>query len=476
LHETAEDVLISVIAEVTGLAEDEVRQSATPDAELDEAFSIDSITSLRLGKHLERRGYKFSMESFMGANFGSLVEQMKKNPLQLSRETTSDEDECAKELKDKDLPISENLMKQVGGGHDVAIGGIVPSLWYGLVGALVLKKNVKAVLHRMSLLDTKAKVMKETQGGRATLTFLTASDGKEPLIRAQVTSTNITFDKVPFITGKEPIGSVDGVDNIRRMMGQSGFSYKGPYQSLRRIELFRLDNQPEANNFASCYQVQAEAQVDLPEDPELAMVQAYFVAVDASFQGLFAGFGTMLAPAAFHLEVFESIEDWPHLLRQNGGKISIVCRYLKATATVVEGITTAYCGNRAVCNGRCTAKAIPTAIGSRCYPEFFFTPPRHVLLCFPGVAGTSNDYDTLADMMAPHGVRVFSVEFPFQGRRLMQTDDEAFSTLAGLKKDLMPWLHQMLRAPDGRTTPYSIVATVSTNSTILSLGSYASAF
>ena len=468
--QTGEDALIAAIAEVTGLSPDEVRQGAQDDAFLDEAFSIDSITSVRLGKRLEQLGYEVTLESIASSTFGALLERMKEAQPQLLK--ASNEDKIPEngtwpmtrvEMTDEELPVSVDLMKEVGSGHDTVIGGIVPSLWYGLVGALVLKKNIKVMLHRMASLNTESvTVIKETKGDRTTLTFLTSLPSKEPLIRAQVTPTNKNIEKVPLLFGESPFVSIEGADKVTKLFGESGFAYKGAYRSLRKIEHFRVATEPDIDNFASCYRVQAEAHVDLSDDPVVALAQAYFILVDASFQAMIVACGTMFAPAKFSQETYVPIQNWPRLLKENGGNMSIACRYITVSATGVEGISTAYIGNTAVCSGQSTAKGFPVAIGSRCYPQFFCnsmtTFPRHTLLCFHGVAGTAQDYDSLADMMAPHGVRVLTLEFPHQGRRLKQTDDELFTTLEGLQKDIMPWLRHMLRGPGGEVKPFSIVA------------------
>eukprot|EP00549_Striatella_unipunctata_P005573 CAMPEP_0118704038 /NCGR_PEP_ID=MMETSP0800-20121206/18964_1 /TAXON_ID=210618 ORGANISM="Striatella unipunctata, Strain CCMP2910" /NCGR_SAMPLE_ID=MMETSP0800 /ASSEMBLY_ACC=CAM_ASM_000638 /LENGTH=259 /DNA_ID=CAMNT_0006605785 /DNA_START=1 /DNA_END=780 /DNA_ORIENTATION=- len=79
------------------------------------------------------------------------------------------------------------------------------------------------------------------------------------------------------------------------------------------------------------------------------------------------------------------------------------------------------------------------------------------MICLHEAGGTSRIYNPLCDMMANHGVRVLSIDFPQHGRRTMQTDEPIITSMPPVVEDVMPWLNQQLKDHNGATISYTVL-------------------
>lgn len=125
----AEDALIMSISDIVGLTQEKVRQLATPDSFLDEAFSIDSLSSIRLAKRIEKLGFKVGSDTIVSSTYGALLSELKASEKLVvypvtNRANQDDEDPTVAKLSSVEgtlgageLPVSLEDMLYASQGH-----------------------------------------------------------------------------------------------------------------------------------------------------------------------------------------------------------------------------------------------------------------------------------------------------------------------------------------------------------------------
>jgi len=469
------EVLVTAIADVSGLSSQEVREHANENTLLDETYAIDSISAIRLHRRIEQLGYSIPKETVVSSTFGMVLEQMRVASAHKEQIPTVDQDGKEQEqeqsfptpmdqedtlgfkIPDEKLPVPLEIMKQAALGHNTAAGAIIPSLWYAMVGLSVFGASVKVTLYRMSPTNIESATVQYNDDHQA-LTFLTSLPEKGPELCAQVATTKEKIDQVSGLSEDETSFEIDGDDIYDVWARRAGFAYTHKYRSLRNMKFYGQVDESNESNFLHSVNLRSTGSIqNLSTDPMIARAEIVLTILDAGLQCMIIGNGSTFAPAKAVFQVETPMGEWKTLLNKANGTFTISTKFTSTTASLLEGVSTVYIRDTPIYTTKCVFKGLPIAIGARLYPQFFCKHPKHTMICLHEAGGTSRIYTPLCDMMASHGVRVLSIDFPQHGRRTMQTDEAIITSMPPVIEDIMPWLNQQLKDHSGATIPYTVL-------------------
>lgn len=311
--------------------------------------------------------------------------------------------------------------------------------------------SVKVTLLRMSSMDIReATVTNSTATERTVLTFQTAvGNSAESYIRANVTTNGEALSPVPAkdLSKLTPDFVATSNDIYNKWCPRGGFAYKKDYQMLRKYEAYGKINPDSKDCFFADGHVSAEANIPLPSDATTkSLAKSFFLVIDSAAQALFVGLGGTIAPAKEIVTLHLPLQSWLDRLQSANGKVRVHAKYDSMQPARLDGKATTYLEDGTpLCTLYLVAKPTPAVIGSRIYPQFWLRDPVHTLVCFHIAGGTSQDFNSMADFGAQHGLRVLSCDFVRHGRRFQQPDEDLITSFAAFEDDVMPWLSKMLQ-------------------------------